>query len=225
MGVRLTAQRHLVDSGDKSLVDALIPLVADTSVDELGLNPGALHALWTLHGLGAIQPSNPAVLRTAIAALRHPAAAVRRAAIMVLPPSAASVTAVVQSKLLKDADAQVRLAALLALADGPSSDLAAKEIFEALQDSANSEDRWIPDAATAAAAHQRLRLPAHGPRPVPAGHQHSHRRSGGTAERHRQSVLRDRQRRPPRRLATHHPHRPRRVSPSADIGRTGEPAP
>ncbi len=152
LGVRLTAQRHLVDSGDKSLVDALLPLVADTAVDELGLNPGALHALWTLHGLGTIQPSNPAVLRTAIAALRHPSASVRRAAIMVLPPSAASVAAVVQSKLLKDPDAQVRLAALLALADGPSSDLAAKEIFEALQDSANSDDRWIPDAATAAAA-------------------------------------------------------------------------
>jgi putative membrane-bound dehydrogenase-like protein len=152
LGVRLTAQRLLVDARDLNIVQPLLALVADTSADDIGLNPGALHALWTLHGLGAIQNANPAVMRTALAALRHPVAAVRRAAIMVLPASPATLAGVLQAKLLQDADPQVRLAAFLGLADQAPSDLAAKAVFEALQNTANTEDRWLPEAATAAAA-------------------------------------------------------------------------
>ena len=33
---------------------ALVALTRNTSVDEMGVNGGALHALWTLHGLGAL---------------------------------------------------------------------------------------------------------------------------------------------------------------------------
>src|SRR5262249_37297974 len=54
--------------------------------------------------------------------------------------------------LLRDPDPQVRLLALLALADLPADPAAGAAVVAALGDPANSKDRWIPDAATCAAA-------------------------------------------------------------------------
>ena len=71
---------------------------------------------------------------------------------MVLSRNAASLKALLAGKLLDDPDAGVRLAALLALSEMPASDAAAEAVFAMLQQPRNSEDRWIPDAATAAAA-------------------------------------------------------------------------
>jgi hypothetical protein len=45
---RLTAQRLIVERNQKDVVPQLLALVRNTSVDSLGLNGGALHALWTL---------------------------------------------------------------------------------------------------------------------------------------------------------------------------------
>ena len=54
--------------------------------------------------------------------------------------------------LLKDDDAQVRLAAFLALSETPTQTDAGKAIFAALKEPRNATDRWLPDAITAAAA-------------------------------------------------------------------------
>jgi len=142
---RMHAQRLLVERGNKDVVPALAELVGDTKIDEIGLNAGAIHALWTMHGLGAVG-------ERAVPALKHPSAGVRRAAAMVLPQDDASRDALLASKLVEDADAQVRMAALLALSEMPASDAAGSAVFASLQDARNSEDRWIPDAATSAAA-------------------------------------------------------------------------
>src|SRR5439155_19446737 len=45
---RLHAQRLLVERGQTNLVPALIGLLKDSSIDGIGLNPGAIHGLWTL---------------------------------------------------------------------------------------------------------------------------------------------------------------------------------
>ena len=50
---RRHAQRLLVERGQSHVVPELIELVNATSTDAIGLNVGAIHALWTLHGLGA----------------------------------------------------------------------------------------------------------------------------------------------------------------------------
>ena len=147
---RIAAQERIVSSAKKQLIPALCELVADSSVDEIGLNPAAIHALWTLDGLGAFNSSNSMAVPTADKALRHPSAAVRRAAVSVIPRNEASLNAVLAAKLVEDADAQVRLATLLAMSEMPVSEAAGPVIFLALQK--YSEDRWIPDAATAAAA-------------------------------------------------------------------------
>ncbi len=146
---RRHAQRLLVERGKTDVIPALIELVKDQSVDPIGLNVGAIHALWTMHGLGPVEGDAKTAM---LAALKHRSAGVRRNAVQVLPREAASVQAILDAGLTKDEDPQVRLLALLALADQPATAEAGKAIVAALLDAQNAKDKWIPDAATAAAA-------------------------------------------------------------------------
>ena len=148
---RMHAQRLLVERGNKDVVAALCELMRDTKVDGIGLNAAAIHALWALEGLGALGSDSKAIA-AATEALKHPSAGVRRAAAMVLPRTEESSSALLASKLTDDENAQVRLAALLALSEMPVSSAAGAAAFAALQSSNNAKDRWIPDAVTAAGA-------------------------------------------------------------------------
>jgi putative heme-binding domain-containing protein len=149
---RRHAQRLLVERGQRDVLPGLFALVRDQGVDEIGLNVGAIHALWTMHGLGALDGSNAEAAAVAVAALRHPSAGVRRNAVQVLPRDEKSVAAILDAGLTHDPDAQVRLLALLALADQPPTKAAGEAVVAALADPLNANDRWIPDAATCAAA-------------------------------------------------------------------------
>ncbi len=146
---RLLVQRHDVDP---AVVKALLALVADKQIDAIGLNVAAIHALWTLHGLGLVGHDSPAADVAVQGALRHPSAGARRAAIGVLGDSSADVVALTQSRVMFDADAQVKLAALLKVADLPTGIDA--ELVDELVDVAasSSKDRWLLDAWTSAAA-------------------------------------------------------------------------
>src|SRR5262249_55727876 len=90
------------------------------------------------------------------AALAHPSPGVRRNAVQVLRPDARAAAAVLGAHLLADPDGRVRLAALLALADQPPSAEAAAALAEALRSGLVRGDRWLADAATAAAARNDL---------------------------------------------------------------------
>ena len=148
---RLHAQRLLVERGKRDVVPALCKLVEDRSIDELGLNVGAIHALWALHGLGALKGSDEAVV-TARGALKHPSAGVRRNAALAGPADTASSTAILEAGLLTDPDAQVRLGALLALAEHGPHDAAGKALAGLLDRAGLMDDPWLPDGLTAAAA-------------------------------------------------------------------------
>ncbi len=149
---RLHAQRLIVERKEISLAPQLYALVKDTNVDEIGLNVGAMHGLWTLSGLGLINDKSTEGLQVALAALKHPSAGVRRAAITVLPASQSTVSAILSSGLLNDKDEQVRLAAVLALADGPGSAESAAALVERLGNVRDTTDRWFMDAFTIAGA-------------------------------------------------------------------------
>jgi putative membrane-bound dehydrogenase-like protein len=166
---RMTAQRLLVERGKPDVVPALIRLAEDHTVDAQGLNPAALHALWTLHGLGAI-PGNAGALASARKALSHPAASLRRAALMMLPrdqrleedlfaagilPDRTSpwpVDYTVPTSILQDADAHVRLEALLVLSELTPSPRAAAALADVITFPGNARDPWIPDAVSIAGA-------------------------------------------------------------------------
>jgi hypothetical protein len=155
----------LVERRKPDVVPALIQLVNDHTADREGLNPGALHALWTLHGLGAV-PGNPEALAAARNALYHPAASLRRAALMLLPRDQQLLDAIftagilpdrsspwpveytVPTSILQDADAHVRLEALLVLSELPPSPRAAAALAEIISLPSNARDAWIPDAVS-----------------------------------------------------------------------------
>ena len=143
---RLTAQRLIVERGQKDLVPQLIALVRNTGVDAIGTNGGALHALWTLEGLGALADPAGEAYRAAAGALTHPAAGVRKAAAMVLPKSAAAATAIVEAGLLRDPDLHTRLAATLVLADMPPAPPVGAALYAASRVTENYSDRWLSRA-------------------------------------------------------------------------------
>ncbi len=149
---RMRAQRLLVERHDLAVVPGLCELVKDQSVDGAGLNPPAIHALWTLSDLGVLDGSNAAATEAVMSALRHPSAGVRRAAVNVLPRNATGLGSLLNGHLLTDRDAQVRLATLLALSEMPAESGAAPAILAMLEQPANATDRWIADAAVCAAA-------------------------------------------------------------------------
>lgn len=151
---RMTAQRLLVDRGQLDVVPALIALVDNQQVDELGLNVGALHALWTLQGLGALESYAPA-MAAAQRALRHPAASLRRAALQMLPRDQQLATAIMApGGVGQDRDLQVRLAAILVLSELPASPQGAAWLTQSLQNPENVRDAWIPDAIAIAGLKQ-----------------------------------------------------------------------
>lgn len=147
---RRHAQRLIVEKSRFDGVQELIERIQDQAVDEIGLNGEIVHALWALHARGVLDGENRDALKAATAALRHPSAGVRRNAVQILPRTDASTLAILQSQVLKDSNQQVRLMALLALADMPPSAEAAEAVLTSF--ASIGGDRWLRDAAIAAAA-------------------------------------------------------------------------
>lgn len=153
---RLQAQRLLVERGQKDVVPQLLALVRNQSVDEIGTNDGAFHALWTLQGLGELNAATTGAYRAAVEALKHPAAGVRKAAAMVLPHTVEASRAIISAGLLHDPDLHTRLAAVLALADMPTSNEAGQALYSETQKGDNYSDKWLSRAFyIAASRHQK----------------------------------------------------------------------
>ncbi|MFV0443684.1 MAG: PVC-type heme-binding CxxCH protein, partial [Planctomycetaceae bacterium] len=153
MSVRLQAQRILLERHAVGMADQLVKLAHDQTVDAIGLNVGAIHALRTLDGLGLVQESNAPVWKAVVAALQHPSAGVRRTALQVLPRVPAGLTALLSGTSLNDTDLQVRLAAILALSDMPPNEDVGQPIVGLIAGPDNvMRDRWLADAVNSAAA-------------------------------------------------------------------------
>ncbi len=149
---RQHAQRLLVERGKQDVASDLIELVKAPEVDAIDLNAAAIHALWTLHGLGALDGRDSAALAAVAQATRHKSAGVRRNAVAVLPLTRDANRTLVEARLDPQEDPQVRLAALLALADGQAAASSAARVLDCFVQNLSARDRWIMDAATAAAA-------------------------------------------------------------------------
>ncbi|MBO9639194.1 MAG: ThuA domain-containing protein [Siphonobacter aquaeclarae] len=145
---RQTAQRMIVERNKKDVVPGLIALVKNTSLDQIGSNPGAIHALWALQGLGVLDGSNAEALAAAQGALQHPSAPVRKTAVQVLPRNAATVSKLLAVNALNDAEPLVSLQTLLAFADAPVTPEVEKAVTAALGKASFVSDRWLPDALT-----------------------------------------------------------------------------
>ena len=153
---RRTAQRLLIERNvaDKAALDALVALVDDQEIDDIGLNPAAMHAIWTLSGLAEskTQDATAALVLACNKGFSHPSSPVRNAAIANCATD--QVELAIESGVLQDADARVQLSALLRIADVPGS--VSGESLASLVTGAKSivADEILMDAWTAAAATQ-----------------------------------------------------------------------
>lgn len=153
---RTTAQRLLVENGSKAVLPALYKLVQNEQADEIGINAPAIHALWTMQGLNALDGTNKEAMDVAIKALSHPVAGVRRAAIQVLPKTPALLQAMQKANVFNDKDARVTLAAILAVSDMNPSDEIGSIVLNAAEKPEVATDPWLKYAITSAATvHQK----------------------------------------------------------------------
>jgi putative membrane-bound dehydrogenase-like protein len=149
---RITAQRLIVEGGYKQLAPQLFGLIRNKSIDAIGINAPAIHALWTLNGLGLLNGSDAEALTVAEDALTHPSAGVRKAALQVLPLTSRSKAAIQKAGLLNDINLNTRLAAFLTIADMPASDEMGKLLVAAQKAPQNANDYWISRAIPIAMA-------------------------------------------------------------------------
>ena len=147
---RLTAQRLLVESKNKTTLPGLYKIISNQKVDEIALNSPAVHALWTMNGLGVLNGSNKEALQAATKALSHPAAGVRKAAVEVLPKSLQTLEAIQKSGLLNDPDLRTRMATMLVISDMPASDEMGRLLYQATLKPENGKDVLLEQALFAA---------------------------------------------------------------------------
>lgn len=143
---RTHAQRLLVEKGDISVLPALYKLIQNEKPDEIGINAPAVHALWTMHGLRALNGSNQEALAIATKALTHPAGGVRKAAIEVLPKTTATFQAMQKARSFEDKDLRVRLAAVLATTDMKPSAAIGNVLVDMAEKEENITDTWLRHA-------------------------------------------------------------------------------
>ncbi|RRQ48138.1 dehydrogenase [Maribacter algicola] len=148
---RLTAQRLLVERGETDVLNDLYKLANTKEVDSEGLNNAALHALWTIDGLGALESDSNA-LGVVKGALYHKAAGVRKAAIQLLPRNDDSDDALFKANTLNDREPNVQLEALLYFSERPSSQKVGSLLYDLGRNEAVLNDEWMFKGIYAAAA-------------------------------------------------------------------------
>lgn len=152
---RMHAQRLLVERGIADVEEQLHAIVADQSIDEIGLNSPAVHALWTMQGLGLVSDLYPKSLAVVYQALSHPAAGVRKAAIMCLTQTAENLKKLQEADSFKDPDPHTRLAAVNWLFDLPSSDEVGEILYLLSEEEDLGQDDWLARSVyTAAVKHK-----------------------------------------------------------------------
>ena len=138
---RTTAQRLIVENNIQTLIPDLIKL-ASKEVD--GPNYPAIHALWALKGLGALEEKEAKSIVEK--ALSSKSDGVKRAAITLLPETGRGSELLVNSALLKDDNLHIRLAAILRASELPETE----ELFQAIEaiasDDVNTSDKWLQAA-------------------------------------------------------------------------------
>ncbi len=133
---RLSAQRLLVEGKHTAAAEGLKkPVLANDGAT------GALHALWTLHGLGALDDA------TWHAALLAKDARLRRNAVRALAADAAGQKLFFGSGVVSDPDPVTRLAAMVKLSEFPTTPEIQTLVKKLSADALLLSDEWLREAA------------------------------------------------------------------------------
>jgi putative membrane-bound dehydrogenase-like protein len=134
---RLTAQRLLVDEKKTDATPALQKRVLAKTA-----GPGAIHALWSLAGLGTLDRA------THQAALLDNDPDLRRNAIRALPANETGRQLFFSSPVIQDPDLLTREAAFVKLAEFPTIPEIQTVVAQLPRAAANTNDAWLNDALT-----------------------------------------------------------------------------
>ncbi len=132
---RLTAQRLLVEGRKADAASDLKTMV------KRGSGTGAIHALWTLSGLGALDQE------TLHGALLASDPALRRNAVRALGTDDAAARLYFSTPLISDPDAATRLAALVKLSEFPATSEIKTVAAKLRTDRSILSDEWLSEAA------------------------------------------------------------------------------
>lgn len=154
---RLSAQRLLIEGKHTAAIAGLKKLVQanDGAV-------GALHALWTLQGLNALDET------MFNAALFARDARLRRNAVRALPADAAGQKLYFGSGIVSDPDPVTRLAALLKLSEFPTTPEIQTLVKKLAVNDANRKDEWLHEAARILMRRHKAEAYKEGPNLLPA---------------------------------------------------------
>lgn len=133
---RLAAQRQMVESSEGVDVKSIEHTVLDTSD-----STAAIHALWSLQGLGKLDEA------THKAALLSKDAKLRRNAIRALGSDAKAQSLLFGSGTFNDSDLHTRLAAFVKLADFPTTPEIQTLVKKLAIDPVVKNDEWLAEAA------------------------------------------------------------------------------
>ena len=136
---RQTAQRLLVDGGKKGATAALKSKVKAGGA-------GAIQALWSLSGLGALDTETHQL------ALLSKDPALRRNAITALGNDAAALQLFFDTAVVQDSDLIVRLAAFNKMVEFEDKETVALAAQKLITDPANGEDEWLSQSLRNAGA-------------------------------------------------------------------------
>lgn len=153
---RLQAQRLLVEGKVKAAVPALVQLVT-----QKGDDVGAIHALWALQGLGALDEA------THQKALLSSSAPLRRNAIRALGVDAAAQKLLFGAGVVADKDPATRLAALVKLLEFPTTPELKTLVRGLAGDAAVQADEWLKEAAKLLAKKHQTQVYVEGPNLLP----------------------------------------------------------
>ena len=150
---RMTAQRLLVENSPKG--KGLLRRLRERASAPGESGPlGAIHALWTLHGIGELDRA------TQQAALLQADPDLKRNAVETLGIGAEDMQLFFDTALIADKDPRVRRAAFTKMATFPASDLVNAVLPRLYADAANRDDEWLAAALKAAAGNQGTDLSA-----------------------------------------------------------------
>ncbi len=133
---RLTAQRQMVESTESVDVKSIDHAVLDANDSK-----AAIHALWSLQGLGKLDEA------THKAALLSKDAGLRRNAIRALGSDTKAQSLLFGTGVISDADLHTRLAAFVKLADFPTTPEIQTLVKKLAIDPVVKNDEWLAEAA------------------------------------------------------------------------------
>jgi putative membrane-bound dehydrogenase-like protein len=153
---RLRAQRLIVEGKKTDLAPALRDLVVKSSADV-----AAIHALWSLHGLGELDAA------THQAALLSASPELRRNAIRALGADAAAQKLFYGAGVVADKSPATRLAAFVKLADFPTTPEVQTLVRQLAADPAVKADEWLNEASRLLAKKHKTAVYVEGPNLLP----------------------------------------------------------